>query len=81
MYTCMYMHVKTKKQMLNCKIKTGILRELTRYIQVYGKNASAWTSQFDKKIFWFLISKNIDTCVHQRYLFSPYDFDALVENL
>ena len=30
---------KTKKQMLNSKIETAILRELTIYIQVYGKNA------------------------------------------
>ena len=30
--------------MLNCKIETGILRELTIYIQLYGKNALAWTS-------------------------------------
>ena len=76
---------KTKKQMLNCKIETGILRELTIYIQVYGKNTLAWTSSVFLysliKNSWFLISKNIDTCVHQRCLFSLYDFDTLDENL
>ena len=70
---------KTKKQMVNSKIETAILRELTIYIQVYGKNALFLYSLIKNS--WFLISKNIDTCVHQRYLFSPYDFDALDENL
>ena len=70
---------KTKKQMLNSKIETAILRELTIYIQVYGKNALFLYSLIKNS--WFLISKNIDTCVHQRCLFSLYDFDTLDENL
>ena len=74
---------KTKKQMVNSKIETAILRELTIYIQVYGKNAlsnSVFLYSLIKNS-WFLISKNIDTCVHQRCLFSLYDFDTLDENL
>ena len=70
---------KTKKQMVNSKIETAILRELTIYIQVYGKNALFLYSLIKNS--WFLISKNIDTCVHQRCLFSLHDFDTLDENL
>ena len=41
--------------MLKSKIETAILRELTIYIQVYGKNALAWTSFPYSSIKQFLV--------------------------